>query len=296
MVKAFNDTVFAMKPGEIAGPVETQFGYHIIRLTEVKGRGFEEVRPQVEADLKRRQAAQKFAELADQLNNLAFEQSESLQPAAAALNVKIQRSEWVGANAASDALFANEKLRKAVFSDEVLKNKRNSEVIDVGSNRLVVARVAEYQPARARPFAEVSDGITRQLTLQQAGTLTAQQGQSLLAQLKSGTATDVAWGPARLLNRNSEGMPPVLSAALFKADVSQLPAYIGVESPQGGYALFKITKVIEGEGVNDSQRMALARQLRQIAGQEELNAYVAALKVKTEVSISQQQLEENKAR
>jgi peptidyl-prolyl cis-trans isomerase D len=90
-------------------------------------------------------------------------------------------------------------------------------------------------------------------------------------------------------------MPPTLAAALFKADVSQLPAYIGVESPLGGYALFKITRVVEADGATDSQRTALAKQLRQLAGQQQLDAFVAALRGHADVRISQAQVE-NKPR
>ncbi|HET9664672.1 MAG TPA: SurA N-terminal domain-containing protein, partial [Burkholderiales bacterium] len=85
MPKPFEEAVFSMKPGDVSDPVETQYGYHIIRLTNVKGgekRSFEEARSQIETELKRQQAARKFAELAENFNNVVFEQSESLQPAA----------------------------------------------------------------------------------------------------------------------------------------------------------------------------------------------------------------------
>ena len=201
MVKSFDEAVFQMRVGEIAGPVESQFGYHIIRLTAVRGRGLDEVKKQVELDLKRQKAGKKFAELAEQFNNLVFEQGDSLKPAADALKLTIQAGGWVSRNGSDNKLLNNQKLLQAVFSEDTVKNKRNTEVIDVGDNTLVAARVIEYKPASVRPFAEISAEINQRLTQQQAAQLAARHGRELLDKLKQGEGIALGWSAARLVSQ-----------------------------------------------------------------------------------------------
>ncbi len=292
MVKPFDDAVFQMKAGEIAGPVESQFGYHVIRLNAVKGRGFDEVRKQIENDLKRQKAGKKFAELAEQFNNLVFEQGDSLKPAAEAMKLAIQASGWVSRDGSDNKLLNNPKLLQAVFSEDAVKNKRNTEVVDVGNNTLVAARVADYKPASVRPFEEVNAEINKRMTQQQAARLAAKQGRELLAKLKQGESDVLGWSAAKLVSReNSQGYAGPMLTEVFKADVGKLPAYAGVENVQGGFALLKITRVVDNEAVDVARRKAVSDELRQILGQEELNALVASLKLKADVKVQQDRLE-----
>ena len=293
MPKPFDDAVFQMKAGEIAGPVETEFGYHIIRLTAVKGgRGLDDVKDQVALDLKRQKAGKRFSELAEQFNNLVFEQGDSLKPAADALKLEIQSSSWVSRSGSENKLLNNQKLLQAVFAEDGVRNKRNSEVVDVGNNTLVAARIIEYKPASVRAFDEVSAEITKRLTLRQAAQLAAARGRDLLAKLKQGEAATVAWSGAKLISREKaqDYAGPVL-LGVFKADVGKLPAYAGIENAQGGFVLLKITRVIEAEAVDVARRKAASAELRQMLGQEEFEAYVASLKLRADINVKQERLE-----
>ncbi len=294
MPKPFDEAVFRMKAGEIAGPVESQFGYHIIRLTALKGRGLEDAKKQVESDLRRQKAGKRFSELAEQFNNLVFEQGDSLKPAADALKLAIQHSPWVSRSGSENKLLDNQKLLQAVFSEDAVRNKRNSEVIDVGNNTLIAARVIEYKPASARPFTEVGAEISKRLTRQQAAQLAARQGREMLGKLKQGAgeAAALAWSAPKLVSReNAQGYAGPVLAEVFKADVGKLPAYAGIENPQGGFVLLKITRVVEADAVDIARRKAMSEELRQLLGQEELNAYVASLKLKADVKVQQERLE-----
>ncbi|MBI3054569.1 MAG: SurA N-terminal domain-containing protein [Betaproteobacteria bacterium] len=292
MTKPFDDAVFQMKAGEIAGPVQSEFGYHVIRLTAVKGRGLEEVKQQVALDLKRQKAAKKFSELGEQFNNLVFEQGESLKPAADALKLAIQASSWVSRSGSENKLLNNQKLLQAVFAEDAVKNKRNSEVVDVGNNTLVAARVAEYKPASVRAFEEVSAEITKRLTLQQAAQLAAARGRELLAKLRQGESAAVTWSGAKRISReNAQGYAGPVLVGVFKADVSKLPAYAGIENERSEFVLLKITRVVEAEGVDAARRKAAAEELRQMLGQEEFDAYVTSLKLGADIKVQKERLE-----
>lgn len=293
MLKPFEDAVFQMKPGDIAGPVESTYGYHIIRLTAVRGQGLDDVKKQIELDLKRQKSGKKFSEMAEQFGNLVFEQGDSLKAAADALKLPIQTSGWVSRSGSEDKLLNNPKLLQAVFAEDAVKNKRNTEVIDVGNNTLIAARVVEYKPASMRAFEEVKAEITKRLTQQQAAQLAAGQGREMLAKLKQGgEVSGLTWGTANLLSReNPQGYAGPMLAEVFKADAGKLPAYTGLENAQGGFVLLKITRVVDAGAVDIAKRKAASDELRKLMGQEELDAYVASLKLKSDVKVQQDQLE-----
>jgi peptidyl-prolyl cis-trans isomerase D len=303
MVKAFDDTVFTMKPGDISPPVETEFGYHIIRLAGVragKAKSFEEARGEIEADLKKQLAGRKFAELSENFSTTLFEQSDSLKPAADLIKAVPQKSGWISRNGGDSPLLANPKLLKAIFSDDVLNNKRNSEAIELAPGVLVAARVIEHKPSVVQPFEQVSAALTKKLTLQQAGQLAAQDGRARLTSLRegkeagkdSGKDAAVNWSAPQLVSRGDpKGVPVDALRQAFKTDVSKVPAYAGVEVAGGAYMLVRISKVQDAaEGAKDKQN-AIAQTLRQVAGQAELAAYLASLKQKSDVKIRKDQVE-----
>lgn len=295
MVKPFDDAVFSMKAGEISAPVESEFGYHIIRLTAVrggKGKTFEEARPEIEAELKKQLAGRKFAELAEAFSNALFEQSDSLKAAADLVKVAPQKSGWMARSSGDNTTLGNQKLLQAVFSEDVLKNKRNTEAIEIAPGVLVGARIAEHKPSAIQPFDQVSGALVKKLTLQQASQLAAQDGRAKLEALKQGKDAQVTWSAPLLVGRGDpKGIPVEVLRQAFKTDVSKLPAYAGAEAAGGGYTLVRISKVQEAtEGAKDKQN-TIAQTLRQVAGQAELAAYLASLKQKSEVKIRKEQVE-----
>jgi peptidyl-prolyl cis-trans isomerase D len=204
-VPEFEEALFKLKQGEISAPVETKLGFHIIEATEVRGaRGktLEEMRPQIEAELRKQAAARDFAELSDKFNNTVYEQSESLKPAADLAKTAVRQSGWTTRARGGDAILNQPRFLQAVFSEDVLKNKRNTEAIEVAPGTIVAARVIEHKAASIRPFEEVKDAIEKKLTLREAVRLAAQDGKGKLDLLRQGKDAPVTWGAPQLVSRS----------------------------------------------------------------------------------------------
>lgn len=297
MVQPFEDAGFKLKVGEITGPVQSEFGYHVIKLTGLKPAqttDFVQAKPQIEQELRRQKAEKLFADAAETFTNLVYEQPDSLKPAADQLKLQVQESPWIARGAADvPAPLNNPRLLAAIFSDDVLKNKRNTEAIEVGSNRLVAARLIEHRPAAMKPFDTVSADIRKRLLMQEAQRLAVKEGQARLAKLRAGAAVNASWTAPKLMTREkAEGLAPAAVQQVFRADVTKLPAYTGVDYGRNGYALLKVTRVVEPSEVPQPQRKELATALAQVAGQEDLSAYVASLRNSVEVKVDQSLLQQ----
>jgi peptidyl-prolyl cis-trans isomerase D len=300
MVKPFEDAVFAMKPGEIVGPVQSDFGWHVIKLLAVhpaQVQTFDQVKAQIEQDLKREQAKRKFAESADQLQNLVYEQADSLQPVAKALNLQVQSTPLI-TRAQVQALGQNSaKFAQAVFSPDSLQAKRNTDAIEVTPNTLMAARVVEYKPAVPRPFEEVQAEIRRQLEHRAAGELATQAGKAKLALLQQGKDAGVSFGKPVAVKRNRPlpGFSPAALVTIFQADTAKLPAYAGAGNERGGYSIYRIDRVIEPPPPDAARLNAFASGVGDQIGHELATANIASLRAKTDVKINEASLEKGES-
>jgi len=290
MLKSFDEAVFAMKPGEIAGPVETEAGFHVISLTAVRGDAgptFEQVRGKVEEELRRSRSSARFAELADSFTNTVFEQSESLKPAAELLGQPVQTSGWFNRQGGDVPKGSSERLVAAVFAEDVLTDKRNTAAVEVAPGVLMSARVVERKPAGLRPLAEVAEALEKRLRFQRASELAVDAGRKRLADLRAGKDAGGGWSAPQLVNRQQPaGLSEPALRQLFRADASKLPAFVGVEQAGGGYLLLRVSRVVESRGIDPNARAGFVRQAYQLAAQEEVSAYIAALRAGGKVKVT----------
>lgn len=287
MVKPFEDAVFAMNVGEISPVVETDFGYHIIRLDALRGgqkRPFDSAKAEIEAEVRTQLAQGRFAEAAEQFTNTVFEQSDSLQPAADKLKLQIQRatvSKTPGPEVSG--VLAAPRLLEAVFSDDAVRERRNTQAIDLGSSRLVSARVVKHMPSRTPPLADIRDQVRAAVVAEKAAVLARQDGEARLAAVKADANLQLAQaGPVSRAQAQSLGVKVV--DAVLQAPADKLPVVLGVDLGAAGYVVARVVEVLPREGAEQADAI-VAPQFTQAWAAAESQAYYETLKRRMKAEI-----------
>jgi peptidyl-prolyl cis-trans isomerase D len=289
LVPSVEQAIFALKQGEISNVVESEYGYHVITVTSLKPaavKPLDEVKAAIVADLKQQKAGKKYSEVVETFTNTVYEQSDSLKPAADKLGLKIETAEGVTRTpGATPAPYNNAKFLAALFSDDAVKNKRNTEAIEVAPSTLVSGRIVEFKPASQKPLADVAGEIRQRVTMEEAAKAAKAAGEAKLAALKKADDT-AGFSPVKTVSRASaQSLPPPVARAVLRADVTKLPAYVGVELPGMGYGIYRIGKVHQ-PATADEARLASAReQIGNIVAQQDMVNYVDVLKDKAKVKI-----------
>ncbi|MBU6505277.1 MAG: SurA N-terminal domain-containing protein [Betaproteobacteria bacterium] len=285
MTQPFENAAFSMKTGEIRGPVETEFGYHIIELTDIKagkGKTLAEATPQIAEELRRQRAAKQFSDAAETFSNLVYEQSGDLKVAAEKLKLTVRTSDWIVRGAPlQDPILGNAKLQNALFAQESVKDGRNTPAIEVAPSTLVSAHVVSHEPSVVRPLADVRAAILQTLQRDEAAKLAKADGEKQLAALQAGKGETLPWSKVRQFTRQqalSDGLPQGVVTAAFEANTSHLPAYAGALLPTGTYALLRISQVTEGNATDAAKRKQAEVALTRAYGDAVLTGFLAALR------------------
>lgn len=281
MVPEFDNAVFSGKKGDLVAPVKTQFGYHIIKIVDVKAaqaKPLKEVRGEIEALYQQQAAIRAFAEDAENFSNMVYEQSESLQPVAERFGLKIQTVKNVTRDFEDQLI--NPNVIEALYGFDVLEDKRNSNAIEVASNTLLSARVTAHHKQTVKTFDEVKGDIVATLKNQKATEAARAQGLADIAKLLDKKSASGKFGDKTVISRERPGAYAyeVVTAAL-RPDANKLPTYTGVQTQDGSYFVIEVqsSKKIEASPEQLAMRKA---ELAQLYSNPEQAAFISGLETK----------------
>ncbi|MGD0959282.1 MAG: SurA N-terminal domain-containing protein [Methylomonas sp.] len=297
MEKAFEDVASKLKLNEVSDPVKSAFGYHLIKVTELvpgEVKTYAAIKPELIKSYQKAQAENAFNNLAEKVTEVSYENPDNLNAAAKLLGVEIKKTALFGRNH-GEGIAADEKVRQASFSEDVLKGN-NSEPLEIGNDKLVVLRMQSHLPSVNKELKEVKAEIIKALQhekAQQKAVATADQIKNELMAGKSMSKLAESYHlTMKKLNdvgRNAPGLPPELNQAVFRAAKPQngQPSVIVLSDPAGGKIIVSIIKVTEGEmtEADKAKQAVLEKSIADAFGKAQFDAVLNALQARADIKM-----------
>ncbi|CAN7559772.1 SurA N-terminal domain-containing protein [Caballeronia sp. LjRoot29] len=290
--KAFDDAAFGLKKGETSGIVQTDFGYHILEATDVKPsvtQPFDEVKDQITKEVVAQQAAKNLADDAEGFTSTVYEQSKSLQPAADKYKLQIQTA-TVGSKPdpklPADSPLNNPKFLAAIFAPDAVKQHNNTQAIDIGNSTMIAGRVTDYKAAAVPALDTIKDAVRTKVIAEEAAQAARKDGIAKLAELQKSNSTAGFSSISKVSRNDAQGLPPAALAAIFKADSSKLPSYVGVDLGTDGYAIYRVDGIEKPDPVTADRLTGAQQQVAQVYAQAEMESYLDSLRARSKVKIT----------
>ncbi|HEY1029537.1 MAG TPA: SurA N-terminal domain-containing protein [Pseudomonas sp.] len=286
---AFEDALYALQQGQVSGPVQSEFGWHLIKLLGVQAPevpSFESLKDKLARDFKTQQVELRFVEATKQLEDAAFEASDLTQPAQD-LGLTVKVTEPFGREGGATGITANRQVLQAAFSPEVLEDATNSSAIELDPSTVVVVRVKEHNKPEQLPLEQVADSIRNHLLQERASAAAKAEGEKLLAAIQAGEAEGEGWQVLEAATRSQEGVEPKVLQALFrmpKPAKADEPTFAGVVLNNGDYVLLRLDGVTVPDEALSSEELAMYRNfLASRAGQQDFAALRKQLEAKADI-------------
>jgi peptidyl-prolyl cis-trans isomerase D len=297
MEKGFEDAASQLKLGEVSEPVKSAFGYHLIKVTELvpaEVKSFEAVKPELSKSYKKSQAENRFAELGEKLAEVSYENPGSLDAAAKLLGVKVNETPMF-TRASGEGIAADDKVRSAAFSEEVLKGN-NSEPVELGNERLAVLRLKSHVPAATKPLDDVKAAVIAALQKDQAEKQTLDLANKIKDEVLTGKTLSEAAEAANLtvkkvaaLNRLANDMDAAVVQAVFRAAKPEAnrASVIVAGQADGNKVVANIEAVTEGKmtDADKAKQTVIEKNMATAFGRAQFEAMLSQLEDNADISI-----------